>query len=141
MTTATKGMIDTECSNNDGICQVPGGSAPELRTFENAEGLEVVYFGDPMCSWCWGISSQIERLRRWCLAENISFRLVMGGLRAGGGDAWDRRFRDFLRHHWQEVAGLTGQTFNTGLLDAESFEYDTEPACRAVVTARSMAIL
>jgi putative protein-disulfide isomerase len=141
MTIATEGMSETECSSRDGICEVPRAAAPKSRTLATAEGPEVVYFGDPMCSWCWGISSQLERLHRWCVAEGIPFRLVMGGLRAGGGDAWDRRFRDFLRHHWQEVAGLTGQTFNTGLLDADSFEYDTEPACRAVVTARSMAIM
>jgi putative protein-disulfide isomerase len=93
-----------------------------------------------MCSWCWGISPQLDRLRRWCATEGISFSLVMGGLRAGGGDAWDSRFRAFLEHHWQEVARSTGQTFNTGLLDADHFEYDTEPACRAVVTARIMGV-
>lgn len=93
-----------------------------------------------MCSRCWGISSQLRSLRDWCTAERLPFRLVMGGLRAGGGDAWDARFRDFLRHHWQEVARVTGQMFNAGLLDRDFFEYDTEPACRAVVTARTMDV-
>lgn len=140
MTNTPEGRTDADCSNGDGICEVPGTPLPGLRRVGDA-GPEVVYFGDPMCSWCWGISPQLERLRRWCVAEGLPFRLVLGGLRAGGGDAWDGRFRNFLRHHWQQVARSTGQPFNTGLLDLDFFEYDTEPACRSVITARMMGVV
>ena len=129
---------DLDCSTEDGACAIPGadgGATPAISSRR-----EVVYFGDPMCSWCWGISLELRKLHDWCAAGNLPFRLVMGGLRAGGGDPWDARFRNFLRHHWEEVGRATGQPFSTGLLDRDAFEYDTEPACRAVVTARMMSV-
>ena len=43
-----------------------------------------------------------------------------------------------IRAHWQHVQEASGQPFNDALLMQENFVYDTEPACRAVVTARSM---
>jgi putative protein-disulfide isomerase len=140
MAKATEGLAEG-CSTEDGLCRIAGDGSSESRPQQSSTDPEVVYFGDPMCSWCWGISSQLRRLHDWCLAEAIPFRLVMGGLRAGGGDAWDDRFRNFLRHHWEDVARSTGATFNTGLLDLDFFEYDTEPACRAVVAARMLGVV
>lgn len=91
-----------------------------------------------MCSWCWGISPALHRLEQRAKQENISFRIVVGGLRPGGGDEWNEKFTAFLGHHWEEVQRRTGQPFNHSLLDLENFHYDTEPSCRAVVTARSL---
>ncbi|MDF5808724.1 hypothetical protein P4123_16505 [Pseudomonas aeruginosa] len=62
----------------------------------------------------------------------------MGGLRAGGGDAWGPEFREFLRREWTHIAKVTGQPFGFSLLSAKHFDYDTEPACRAVVVAEQM---
>lgn len=62
----------------------------------------------------------------------------MGGLRAGGGDAWGPEFQQFLRREWSYIAEATGQPFGFSLLDASGFNYDTEPACRAVVVAEQM---
>jgi putative protein-disulfide isomerase len=64
---------------------------------------------------------------------------VLGGLRPGGGDAWNEEFKGFLRHHWEEVTARSGQPFGTKLFDRDTFNYDTEPPCRAVVVARAMA--
>lgn len=139
MANATEDLTES-CSTEDGLCRIAADRSSESRPQVFSADPEVAYFGDPMCSWCWGISSQLRKLRDWCVAEAIPFRLVMGGLRAGGGDAWDDRFRNFLRHHWEDVARLTGATFNTGLLDLDFFEYDTEPACRAVITARLLGV-
>ncbi|RKI41324.1 DsbA family protein, partial [Corallococcus sp. AB004] len=60
------------------------------------------------------------------------------GLRAGGGDPWNERFKGFLRHHWEEIAARTGQPFSTRFLDRAVFNYDTEPACRAFLVMRGM---
>lgn len=95
----------------------------------------LIYVGDPMCSWCWGIAPALQQLQQFC-AQRLPFHVVVGGLRAGGGDAWTDHFRQFLARHWQEIGKLTGQPFSYRLLDREAFDYDTEPACRAVVTAR-----
>jgi putative protein-disulfide isomerase len=45
---------------------------------------------------------------------------------------------EFLRHHWEEIHERSGQPFNYALLQRDSFNYDTEPACRAVVAARTL---
>lgn len=103
-----------------------------------ANDREVVFVGDPMCSWCWGFSPTLKELSAYCTEEVGLFRVVVGGLRPGGGDPWNEEFRDFLRSHWLSVAQKTGQPFNPEFLDRDSFNYDTEPACRAVVTARSL---
>ncbi len=98
----------------------------------------VIYVGDPMCSWCWGMSPAIAQLQRHCVRVGLPFSIVTGGLRAGGGDAWDKKFRTFLREHWQEIGDRTGQPFRFRLLDRDHFNYDTEPACRAIVVARGL---
>ena len=99
---------------------------------------EIIYVGDPMCSWCWGFYPTLKQLSVYCTEKLGRFRIVVGGLRPGGGEPWNEEFRNFLRVHWQRVAELTGQPFGLGLLDRDRFNYDTEPACRAVVTARSL---
>lgn len=64
--------------------------------------------------------------------DQIDFEIVMGGLRPGGGDAWNSDMKSFLKGHWQHVEKASGQEFNHGLFDLETFNYDTEPACRAI---------
>jgi putative protein-disulfide isomerase len=116
--------------------RVPGLSVADLR--RNAADLEVIYVGDPMCSWCWGLAPRLEQFRSHCRDEGIPFKIVVGGLRPGGGDRWNQAFRDFLRYHWEEVGRRSGQPFSYRLLARQRFNYDTEPACRAVVAARPM---
>lgn len=98
----------------------------------------LIYFGDPMCSWCWGIANHLEQLVE-AHKESVDFELVMGGLRPGGGDAWDQKMKDFLREHWEHVEAASGQPFTFDLLEWDEFHYDTEPPCRAVVVIRSIA--
>ncbi|HCD2732939.1 TPA: protein-disulfide isomerase, partial [Pseudomonas aeruginosa] len=45
---------------------------------------------------------------------------------------------EFLRREWTHIAKVTGQPFGFSLLSAKHFDYDTEPACRAVVVAEQM---
>lgn len=98
---------------------------------------KLIYFGDPMCSWCWGIVNALDELRT-AFSQELSFEIVMGGLRPGGGDPWNKQMKEFLRNHWEHVTAASGQKFNYGLLEKESFNYDTEPSCRAVVVARAL---
>ncbi|MFY0601701.1 MAG: DsbA family protein [Cyclobacteriaceae bacterium] len=95
---------------------------------------EIIYVGDPMCSWCWGISNHLKELKSHF--SQYKFSIVAGGLRPGGGDPWDDNFKSFLMHHWKEVTERSGQPFGYDLFDREEFHYDTEPACRAVVASR-----
>lgn len=46
--------------------------------------------------------------------------------------------RDAVRSHWLHVAERTGQPFDHRFFEWPGFVYDTEPACRAVVTVRTL---
>ena len=97
----------------------------------------LIYFGDPMCSWCYGFLPVIG-----ALADQFEGRLpvevIMGGLRAANTQPMRPKDKDYIRETWTQVEATTGQPFDMSFLDRESFTYDTEPACRAVVTARRM---
>ena len=127
------------CDPETGIC-VPS-SLHELQTIGTktlTDKTEVIYVGDPMCSWCWGISPDLIKLRDHYRSKEIGYRLLMGGLRPGGGDPWDDQMKNFLKEHWKHVHEASGQPFGYALMDLEAFNYDTEPSCRAVVAARPM---
>ena len=99
---------------------------------------QLVYFADPMCSWCWGFKpSLLGVLNRY--GANLPLRMIMGGLRPGTTDPMDADAKAKTRHHWESVAEASGQPFNFGFFDQDGFVYDTEPACRAVVTGGDLA--
>lgn len=127
------------CDPQSGVCQVPDTGAPSPAARQPGQALTLHYIGDPMCSWCWGISPAVQEAAAWCEANDIGFQITVGGLRAGGGDAWNEAFRTFLRREWTRIESVTGQPFGYTLLDLPEFHYDTEPACRAVVCAQLIA--
>lgn len=127
------------CDPVTGIC-TPS-SLQELNAVgknEIPDRTEIIYVGDPMCSWCWGISPSLIQLRDHFIPEKIAFRILVGGLRPGGGEAWNDEMKNFLRHHWEQVQAASGQPFGYDLMELEEFNYDTEPSCRAVVVARPL---
>lgn len=97
--------------------------------------VELIYFSDPMCSWCYGFSTVLQQLQKeW--GKELEISLIMGGLRPWERDAMDGPMKEMVKHHWQEVGARTGQPFDLAFFDREGFVYDTEPSCRAVVTVR-----
>ena len=99
----------------------------------------LLYVMDPMCSWCWGFAPVANALVEQAQAAGVDVHLVVGGLRTGSGSALEPTTRRYILEHWQAVTEATGQPFKLeGALPA-GFVYDTEPACRALVTARSLA--
>ena len=101
------------------------------------EKKEFLYIADPMCSWCWGFSPVITALRSK-YADTLEFRLIVGGLRVGTPDPLPEHFKKEVLHHWHQVHDLTGQPFCFDFNLPEGFRYDTEPACRATVTVRTL---
>lgn len=129
-------MTNNYCDLETGVCQPS--SLSELKNIgsdSNMDRTEIIYVGDPMCSWCWGISPALKELRDHYKGK-LAYRIVVGGLRPGGGDEWDDQMKSFLKHHWSQVSERSGQPFGYKLFDLDDFDYDTEPACRAVVAAR-----
>ena len=99
-----------------------------------AEKRRLIYFADPMCSWCWGFSPIIEKIAA-DYGEQLPIRVVMGGLRAGNKRPMDQQMKNDIQSHWLNVHECTGQKFNTTFFQRNQFVYDTGPACRAVVAA------
>ncbi|MEE1922809.1 DsbA family protein [Pseudomonas sp. 148P] len=97
----------------------------------------LLYVMDPMCSWCWGFAPVAAALIAQAREAGVDTRLVVGGLRTGSS-ALDASTRRYILEHWQAVNEATGQPFQFDGAMPDGFVYDTEPACRALVTARSL---
>ena len=98
---------------------------------------QLVYFADPMCSWCYGFAPVIAALAER-FEDRLPLHVVMGGLRAGNSEPMTDKDRDYVRKAWGEVGAATGEPFDMSFFERATFTYDTEPACRAVVTARRL---
>ena len=98
-------------------------------------GTHLIYFADPMCSWCWGFSPVVDALRERS-GSALPIRLIMGGLRPGTTQPLNESSKREIREHWEHVHEASGQPFDFGFFDREGFVYDTEPASRAIVVVR-----
>ena len=99
---------------------------------------KLIYVGDPMCSWCWGFAPELDKLVK--AYPTLELTIVLGGLRPGEAAApLDDTLRPYLKHHWEEVAKASGQSFNFASLERENWTYDTELPARAVVAMRQLA--
>ena len=95
-----------------------------------------LYIADPMCSWCYGFSLELQRF----LADmsDAELDIVLGGLRAYNTQKMDADQRDMILSHWEKVQQVSGLPFDMTGLNKPDFIYDTEPACRAVVAAKML---
>lgn len=96
----------------------------------------LMYFGDPMCSWCYGFSPEFSEAMK-TLASEVDLKITMGGLRPYNTQSMTE-LGEFLTEHWEEVHQRSGQPFSYEILKRSDLIYDTEPACRAVVTVKKM---
>lgn len=101
--------------------------------------LEIIYVGDPMCSWCWGFAPVVEKLLV-DYQDIADLSLILGGLRPGDASiVMNDDNKAAMRSHWERVESSTGQPFDYSFFKWENFLYDTEPAAKAVVTVREVA--
>lgn len=82
--------------------------------------MELIYIGDPMCSWCYGFGKALDLLvTRF---PTLDLRIVVGGLRASATDVLDDAGKQFRLQHWARVEQMSGLPFNRqGLLDRKNF--------------------
>ena len=113
----------------------PAGTPAAISNFNIAKSL--IYVGDPMCSWCYGFGVPLSQLLSQL--PGVPLTIVLGGLRAYNQEIMPADLKAKLHHHWEEVTKRSGKPFGHGQFDRTDFVYDTEPACRAVVTIRAYA--
>lgn len=95
----------------------------------------LLYFGDPMCSWCYGFAPVLRHVHE--AFPELPIVCILGGLRPGPrAQILDETLARFLRQEWTKIGQVTGQPFGFGILDQKEFLYNTEPASRAVVIFR-----
>lgn len=99
--------------------------------------MKLIFVGDPMCSWCYGFGKEMTQLK--AMHPELEVQIVVGGLRAGGTELLTQEGKQFRLGHWARVEAASGLPFNRDAFMAlKDFVYDTEPICRAVVTARRL---
>lgn len=97
--------------------------------------MNLLYFANPMCSWCWGFSPVVMALQ--ARRERYGLTVATGPLGASANRPMRDKDKAAVREHWQHVEELTGQPFDRSFFERERFVYDTEPACRALALLRS----
>jgi putative protein-disulfide isomerase len=100
--------------------------------------MKLIFAGDPMCSWCYGFGKELTALM--ARHPELPLQILVGGVRAGATDLLDESGKQFRLTHWARVEEASGLPFNRdAFLARQNFVYDTEPICRAVVTAHRLA--
>ena len=99
------------------------------------DGPHLIYFSDPMCSWCYGFSPVIEEIRH-AYGNALPIRVIMGGLRPGTDTPMTDKAKTEIAGHWSHVHEASGLPFDPAVINREGFVYDTDPAARAVVVVR-----
>lgn len=96
----------------------------------------LLYVADPMCSWCYGFSPVMAEIEDH-FGERLPVQLMMGGLRAGNTTPMTDADKSKTAGHWTKVEQATALPFDFETMkQRDGWIYDTEPACRAVVTMR-----
>lgn len=108
-----------------------------ISPVQQSNANNLLYFADPMCSWCWGFTPVIDAINRE-FSGRLNLTLVMGGLRPYTNEAMSEQSREEILHHWREVHKRSGQAFEFDGALPDGFIYDTEPASRAVVTVAGL---
>jgi putative protein-disulfide isomerase len=96
---------------------------------------KVTFVTDPLCSWCWAMLPDMQKLRV-DMGDWLDFDLMMAGLQVGGPQPPTPYQAKQLKDMWNHVADTTGQTFSGELPDDPRFTYHSEVACRAVEIIR-----
>lgn len=98
----------------------------------------IQYISDPMCPWCFAFTPVFDRIKEE-FENNFRYTYIAGGLRLRPDEPpMDEEFKDMLCGYWETVEMETGQKFDIDLVNNMNFAFNTEPACRAMVTFRHL---
>ena len=97
---------------------------------------ELLYFADPMCSWCWGFAPVIEQISR-DFNESLPIRIFMGGLAVGVERPLSAAAKKEIAGHWHHVQQDSGQAFDYSFFERDGFVYNSELPSQAIVAIRN----
>ena len=99
--------------------------------------LELVYFANPMCSWCYGFHEGFAAALG-ARTGAVTATVALGALREDTEPMGDEQ-KAYLRDAWTRVGAASGRPFDLAVLERDDFVYDTRPASRAVAAVRAAA--
>ena len=94
--------------------------------------IEIIYYTDPYCTWCWGSEPIIRHIEE-VYSEQVKITYKMGGLVKDMGDFYDA-FNDISRieqvaPHWLEASGRHGMPIDIKVFDEIKSDFkSTYPA-------------
>jgi putative protein-disulfide isomerase len=95
--------------------------------------IELCYFHDPMCSWCWGFRPIWEEITSQ-LPANIEIKYLLGGLAPDSDEPMPQTMQDDIAGYWRKIQGHIPNTeFNFDFWKQCEPRRSTYPACRAVI--------
>lgn len=103
-----------------------------------AKGLDaptLIYTTNPMCAWCYGFTAVMRRLKAlW--QGRVNVQVLFGDLNAYAQKPLSQEEKERLAVSWHRVQERSFLPFDYGFFKRDSFVYDTEPACRAMLCVR-----
>ena len=96
-------------------------------------GAKILIVTDPMCSWCWGMTQEVNRARA---VMPKAFDVLLGGINVHGTQPIGEFGRDHLMGIWREVHATTGQAFGFKL--PTPLIYNSTLPCIAVQAVREL---
>lgn len=95
--------------------------------------MKVFIVTDPLCSWCWGMSTAVETASA-ALAGEVEFGLLLGGINTTSTLPVGEYGRRLLLRIWREVHATTGQSF--GFVVPDRMVFNSVAPCLAVAAVR-----
>ncbi|MEJ2115419.1 MAG: DsbA family protein [Gammaproteobacteria bacterium] len=92
--------------------------------------MKLVYFANPMCSWCWGFAPVIQKIKESKFVENIS--LILTPFRIDTTQPMDDELRNYILGQWHKVHQTTSQPFDFSFAMPAGFIYNTRLVCLAI---------
>jgi putative protein-disulfide isomerase len=97
----------------------------------------LLYVTDPMCAWCYGFTPVVRRLRALWYGR-LTVQVMVGGLRPNPQDVLSPQEKDQLAVGWHRAQQKAGLPFDYGFFLQPEITFNTEPACRALLTVRHL---
>ncbi|CAI8763956.1 DsbA family protein [Methylocaldum szegediense] len=107
-----------------------------LTNRPNAAGPVLLYFHDPMCSWCWAFRPVWQRVKSG-LPAGVEIEQFLGGLAPDSTVPMPAEMREKIQGTWRTIErSVPGTRFNFDFWEKCVPRRSTYPACRAVIAAR-----
>lgn len=104
-------------------------------SIETDQPSRLLYFLDPMCSWCWAFRPALKVVESR-LPASIKLVRVLGGLAPDTDEPMPQELRDKLQNIWRTIqVKVPGTEFNFRYWDVCTPRRSTYRACRAVIAA------